>query len=41
MELPDLGFNDWIQQKQKELGKHSYSVARVTAVNRDSYLVRD
>jgi len=41
MELPDLGFNDWFQQKQKELGKHNYDVARVTAVNRDSYLVRN
>jgi ribosome biogenesis GTPase len=41
MKLPDLGFDDWFQQRQRELGKGGYSVARVTAVNRDSYLVRN
>ena len=41
MELQDLGFNDWFQHKQKEFGGHSYSIARVTAVNRDNYLVRN
>jgi len=41
MELIDLGFNDWFQRKRKELGKHSHSVARVTAVNKDNYLVRN
>ncbi|MFC1919464.1 ribosome small subunit-dependent GTPase A [Chloroflexota bacterium] len=41
MELPDLGFDDWFKNKQSEYGKHSYNVARITAVNRDSYLVRN
>jgi ribosome biogenesis GTPase len=41
MELIDIGFDDWFQHKQKELDKHGYSVARVTAVNKDNYLVRN
>ena len=41
MELLALGFDDWFQQKQDEFGKLDYSVARITAVNRDSYLVRN
>ncbi|MFC1979886.1 ribosome small subunit-dependent GTPase A [Chloroflexota bacterium] len=41
MELIDLGFSEWFQHKHKELGKHSYSLVRVTAVNRDNYLVRN
>jgi len=40
MELRELGFNNWFQQKHKELGRQGYCVARVTAVNRDNYLVR-
>ena len=41
MKLLDLGFNDWFHHKQEELGKHNYSVARIIAVNRDNYLVRN
>ncbi|MFC1941594.1 ribosome small subunit-dependent GTPase A [Chloroflexota bacterium] len=41
MELQDLGFNEWFQHQQKESGKPGYSVARVTAVNRDNYRVRN
>ncbi|MFA4836550.1 MAG: ribosome small subunit-dependent GTPase A [Dehalococcoidia bacterium] len=41
MELLNLGFNDWFQQKRVELGKPGFSVARVTAVNRNNYLVRN
>jgi ribosome biogenesis GTPase len=41
MELRELGFDQWFQEKQKELQKPDCSVARVTAVNRDSYLVRN
>lgn len=41
MELLDLGFNNWFQQKLKESDKPGYSVSRVTAVNRDSYLVKN
>jgi len=39
MELQALGFNDWF--KQKESSKPNYSIARVTAVNKGSYLVRN
>ena len=41
MELEDLGFDQWFQQKKQEFEGPEYGVARVTAVNRDSYLVRN
>jgi len=41
MELLTLGFGDWFQQKLNETAKPGYSVARVTAVNRDNYVVRN
>jgi ribosome biogenesis GTPase len=41
MELNDLGFDNWFQQKRNELQKPEYGVARVTAVDRDRYLVRN
>ena len=41
MKLKDLGFDQWFQEKQEELQRPDCSVARVTAVNRDSYLVRN
>ncbi len=41
MELQALGFNDWFKQKQKKHGKPDCSVARITAVNKGSYLVRN
>ncbi|MFC2007216.1 ribosome small subunit-dependent GTPase A [Chloroflexota bacterium] len=41
MENLNLGFNDWFQHKQNESGKLDHSVARVTAVNKGSYLVRN
>jgi ribosome biogenesis GTPase len=41
MELQTLGFNDWFKQRQKELSKPEYSLARVTAVNKGSYFVRN
>ncbi len=41
MELKNLGFDQWFQDKQAELQKPGCSIARVTAVNRDSYLVRN
>ena len=41
MELQDLGFNDWFRNNQKGAGKPSCRAARVTAVNRDNYLVRN
>ena len=41
MELHNLGFDQWFQAKQPELQLPHGRVARVTAVNRDSYLVRN
>jgi ribosome biogenesis GTPase len=41
MELRDLGFDQWFQDQQQGLQRPDCSVARVTAVNRDSYLVRN
>jgi ribosome biogenesis GTPase / thiamine phosphate phosphatase len=41
MELKDLGFDTWFQRKQKQLEIPECSVARVTAVNKDRYLVRN
>ena len=41
MELQALGFNDWFKQRQKKPSKPDYSVARITAVNKGSYLVRN
>ncbi|MFC2022877.1 ribosome small subunit-dependent GTPase A [Chloroflexota bacterium] len=41
MELHDLGFNDWFIQRLNESGKTTYNIARITAVNKGSYLVRN
>ena len=41
MELLDLGFNEWFQQRQKKAVKPDCAVARVMAVNKGSYLVRN
>ena len=41
MELKELGFDRWFEEKQEELQRPDCSLARVTAVNRDSYLVRN
>jgi ribosome biogenesis GTPase len=41
MELQDLGFNEWFIQRHGESIKPEYSVARITAVNKGSYLVRN
>jgi ribosome biogenesis GTPase / thiamine phosphate phosphatase len=41
MELRDIGFDKWFQSKQEELQRPDCSAARVTAVNRDSDLVRN
>jgi ribosome biogenesis GTPase / thiamine phosphate phosphatase len=41
MELHDLGFTPWFQEKQPALQLPHCRVARVTAVDRDSYLVRN
>jgi ribosome biogenesis GTPase len=41
MKLQDIGFDQWFQEQQQKLQIPHCSVARVTAVNRDSYLVRN
>jgi ribosome biogenesis GTPase len=41
MELKELGFDRWFEERQEELQRPDCSLARVTAVNRDSYLVRN
>ena len=41
MELRDLGFNDWFQERHQGLHSTENRVARVTTVDRDRYLVRN
>jgi ribosome biogenesis GTPase len=41
MDLKDLGFDHWFQKQRENLKKPEYRIARVTAVNRDRYLVRN
>ena len=41
VKLSDLGFDRWFREKQEELQKPEYCIARVTAVDRDAYLIRN
>ena len=41
MNLGELGFDDWFESKQREAERPDCSVARVTRVDRDRYLVRN
>jgi ribosome biogenesis GTPase len=41
MKLVDLGLDQWFLEKREGLQKPDCAVARVTAVNRDNYLVRN
>jgi ribosome biogenesis GTPase len=41
MELRTLGFDQWFQEKKIDAGRPDCTVARVTAVYRDSYRVRN
>jgi ribosome biogenesis GTPase len=41
MELSDLGFDGWIEQQASPLLQPGHSLARVTAVDRDAFLVRN
>jgi ribosome biogenesis GTPase len=41
MELYEIGFSEWFREKLTESGKEGYRVSRITAVNRDNYLVRN
>ena len=39
--VSDLGYDDWLQKQRDQLGKPELSVARITRVDRDRYLVRN
>ncbi len=41
MELSDLGFDEWFREQRTRLGNPDMLVARITAVDRDRYLVRN
>lgn len=41
MQLEDLGFDNWFEEKRAGLALQDCTIARVTRVDRDRYLVRD
>jgi ribosome biogenesis GTPase / thiamine phosphate phosphatase len=41
MELSELGFDDWFEEKRNDLNQSDFHVARVTRVDRERYLVRN
>ncbi len=41
MKLKDLGFTDWFQGRLKESRQSEHSLARVVAVNKDNYIIRN
>jgi ribosome biogenesis GTPase len=41
MELSELGYDRWFQEKREQLQRPDCSVARITRVDRDRYLVRN
>lgn len=41
MKLEDLGFSDWFKERFQGPIHPEYSLARVTAVNKDNYLIRN
>jgi ribosome biogenesis GTPase len=41
MKLKDLGFADWFQERLRESRQPEYSLARVIAVNKDNYIIRN
>ena len=41
MELSDLGYGRWFQEKREQLQRPDCSVARITRVDRERYLVRN
>jgi ribosome biogenesis GTPase len=41
MQLSELGFDAWFQQKRDEIKKPELNVARITRVDRERYLVRN
>lgn len=41
VKLEDLGFNDWFRERQRESQRREYNIARVTAVNKENYTIRN
>jgi len=41
MKLRDLGFDQWFEDHSSEFGQECYSFARISAVDRGSYLIRN
>jgi len=41
MNLHQLGFDNWFQEKLQNYDRNELNVARITAVNRDNYLIRN
>jgi ribosome biogenesis GTPase len=41
MQLSDLGFDQWFQSHVSELPQEGRDIARISAVDRSSYLVRN
>jgi hypothetical protein len=35
MKLKELGLDDWFQMRIKETQPHNYSLARITAINKE------
>jgi ribosome biogenesis GTPase len=41
MEFKDLGFNDWFKERLLESPQPEFSLARISTVNKNSYLIRN
>ena len=41
MKLEDLGLSEWFKERVQTPLQVEYSLARVTAVNKENYLIRD
>jgi ribosome biogenesis GTPase len=41
MEFEKLGFSDWFLKRSKEFQLHKYKLARVIAVNKDNFIIRN
>lgn len=41
MKLEDLGFNDWFKERFEKSQLQKYSIARISAVNKNNYLMRN
>ncbi len=41
MKLADLGFSDWFEERFQKSQQHGYRIARVSAVNKSNYLIRN